>query len=139
MNYKNEFENIMKKCETIALATSVDNIPNVRVVNFYYDSKDKTLYFTSFKHNTKVKEFEKNPIISFTTLPFEREKHVKIRGTKVSRSLKTIFDLENEFVEKIPSYSETIAFGGNDLLLYQTKIEVAEVIVDYKNISIISL
>lgn len=139
MNYKNEFEDIMKRCETIALATCTRDIPSVRIVNFYYDTSNKTLYFTSFKDNKKVKEIEINPIVSFTTLIFHKEKHVKVSGVKVRKSDKTIFDLEKEFVEKIPSYAETIAFGGKDLILFEIKLERVEVIIDYENMKLIQL
>ena len=40
----------------IALATSVDNIPNVRIVNFYFDPAENILYFSSFEGNDKIKE-----------------------------------------------------------------------------------
>ena len=36
MNVKTEFLKIMAEQTEIALATSVDNIPNVRIVNFYF-------------------------------------------------------------------------------------------------------
>ena len=42
----------------IALATSVNNIPNVRIVNYYFDSNENILYFSSFKGNDKIKEIE---------------------------------------------------------------------------------
>ncbi len=139
MNFKDEFEKIMKRCETIALATSTENIPSVRIVNFYYDTNKKTMYFTSFKNNKKVKEIEENPIVSFTTLIFDKEKHVKVKGVKVEKSDKSIFDLEKDFVGKIPSYAEIIEFGGKSLILYEIKLERVEVIIDYENTKFIQL
>ena len=53
----------------MALATSVNNVPNVRIVNFYFDPCENILYFSSFKDNDKVKEIEENPSIAFTTIP----------------------------------------------------------------------
>ena len=69
MNTKTEFLRIMAEQKEMALATSVNNIPNVRIVNFYFDPSENILYFSSFKDNDKVKEIEENPSIAFTTIP----------------------------------------------------------------------
>ena len=58
MNMKTEFLRIMAEQTEMALATSVNNIPNVRIVNFYFDPCDNILYFSTFKDNNKVKEIE---------------------------------------------------------------------------------
>lgn len=44
MNVKTEFLKIMAEQTEIALATSVDNIPNVRIVNFYFEPAENILY-----------------------------------------------------------------------------------------------
>ena len=69
MNIKTEFLKIMAEQTEIALATSVNNIPNVRIVNYYFDSNENILYFSSFKGNDKIKEIELNPHVAFTTIP----------------------------------------------------------------------
>lgn len=51
MDYRKEFDRMMQSQAEIALATSVDGQPNVRIVNFYYDAAQKTLYFASFADN----------------------------------------------------------------------------------------
>lgn len=50
---------MMREHSEIALATSFDNTPNVRTVNFYFDPDAKVLYFATFSDNTKVFELEK--------------------------------------------------------------------------------
>lgn len=48
MNFSQEFNRIMLSQKELALATSVDNIPNVRIVNFYYNiSKKGVVYFSN--------------------------------------------------------------------------------------------
>jgi len=42
MNIKTEFLKIMAEQTEIALATSVNNVPNVRIVNYYFDSNETT-------------------------------------------------------------------------------------------------
>lgn len=41
MNTKQEFLSIMAQQPQIALATIIDQVPNVRILNFYYDPKNK--------------------------------------------------------------------------------------------------
>ena len=65
------------QCE-MALSTSVDNQPNVRIVNFYFDAMTNKLYFTTFGDNDNVKEFESNPNIAFTTIPHHGTEHIEI-------------------------------------------------------------
>ena len=49
MNTKTEFLRIMAEQTEIALATSVNNVPNVRIVNFYFDPCENILYFRKEK------------------------------------------------------------------------------------------
>ena len=46
MDIKREFENIMKEQGEIALATSTNDILNVRIVSFFYSEETKTLFFS---------------------------------------------------------------------------------------------
>lgn len=39
MEAKKEFLRMINECEEIALATSIHDFPNVRIVNYYYDEK----------------------------------------------------------------------------------------------------
>ena len=80
MDIKVEFLRIMAEQTEIALATSVNNGPNVRIVNFYFEPAENILYFSSFKGNDKVKEINENPIVAFTTIPHGGNEHVKDKG-----------------------------------------------------------
>ena len=138
MNMKTEFLRIMAEQTEMALATSVNNIPNVRIVNFYFDSCDNILYFSTFKDNNKVKEIEENPSIAFTTIPHTGNRHVKAKGL-AKRSLKTIFDLEAQFIAKVPDYKKTIDFAGESLILFEVKFDTAIVTKDLATISSLKL
>ena len=49
MDFLKEFEKVMESTATFALATSVDNAPNVRIITFYYDgSKQRCCLFPNF-------------------------------------------------------------------------------------------
>ena len=92
MNTKAEFLKMMSEQTEIALATSVNNVPNVRIVNFYFDPEDNVLYFSSFKENDKIKEIKANPHVAFTTIPHSGMSTSKQRGLfkKVLRRFLTL-------------------------------------------------
>ena len=138
MNIKTEFLKIMAEQTEIALSTSVNNIPNVRIVNYYFDSNENILYFSSFKGNDKIKEIESNPHVAFTTIPHSENEHVKAKGT-VKQSSKTIFDVADQFIAKIPDYKNTIEFAGKSLILFELKFDTAIVTKDLHTIKKLKL
>ena len=138
MNIKTEFLKIMAEQTEIALATSVDNIPNVRIVNFYFDPAENILYFSSFEGNDKIKEMNSNPYVAFTTIPHSGNEHVKAKGM-AKKSSKTIFDVAEQFIAKIPGYKDTIEYGGESLILYEVKFETVIVTKDLNTIKTLEL
>ena len=138
MIIKNEFTRIMETQNEIALATSNNNEPNVRIVNYYYDVTENTLFFTTFGDNDKVKEFQANPNIAFTTIPHNGNEHIKAQGV-VQKSDYTIFDIADKFISKIDGYKDTIDQVGEYLVLYEIKFKTAKVILDFENIHMITL
>ena len=138
MNIKTEFLKIMAEQTEIALATSVNNVPNVRIVNYYFDSDENILYFSSFKGNDKIKEIESNPHVAFTTIPHSENENVKAKGT-VKQSSKTIFDVADQFIAKIPDYKNTIEFAGKSLILFELKFDTAIVTKDLHTIKKLKL
>ena len=138
MNIKTEFLKIMAEQTEIALATSVDNIPNVRIVNFYFEPAENILYFSSFKENDKIKEINSNPYVAFTTIPHSGNEHVKAKGM-AKKSSKTIFDVAEQFIAKIPGYKDTIEYGGESLILFEVRFETVIVTKDLNTIKTLEL
>ena len=138
MNTKTEFLRIMAEQTEIALATSVNNVPNVRIVNFYFDPCENILYFSSFKDNDKVKEIEGNPSIAFTTIPHTGNQHVKAKGL-AKRSSKTVVDMAEHFIAKVPDYKKTIDYAGESLILFEVRFDTAIVTKDLDTISTLRL
>ena len=135
MDYLKEFNRIIATQSVVALASAVNNLPNVRIVNFYYDAqKEGIIYFSTFKNNQKVKEFFKNNKVAFTTIPVGNNEHVKTNNATVHKSELTIYDLKEAFIEKIPDYAETIEYVGSKLLLYEVHFNEAIVTLDFNNI-----
>ena len=132
MDYAREYRRIMdEQCE-IALATCVDNAPNVRIVNFYCDAeKSGVLYFSTFKNNPKTREYRQNCNVAFTTVPTGSNEHVRVRQATVRKSALTIFDLKDAFIRKMPDYAETIEYAGRKLELYEVHFKSASVTLDF--------
>ena len=136
---REHFERIMAEHREIALATTTDGLPHVRIVNFYYAPKERRIYFVTFKDNEKVVELAANPHIAFTTVPHnDTVEHVRASGCAV-KSAHTVYDLAALFAAKIPRYQETIDAVGDDLILYEITLHMAVVTVDMEHIEDIRL
>ena len=139
MNTIKEFQRIMATQTELALATiGTDGIPNVRIVNYYFNPKNNVLYFATFKDNEKLKEMEQNRNVAFTTIPQKGNEHIKARGIAL-RSEKTVFDLADCFCDKIPGYKNTIDFAGDSLILYEIHFKTATVTLNLSDIQTITL
>ena len=86
----------------------------------------------------KIKKFEENSNVSFTIIPKIGFEHVKSTGT-IKKSNKTIFDISEEFINKIPEYKESIEEVGNHLILFEIMIDTAIITLDFENINTIKL
>ena len=139
MNMRDEFERMMREHREIALATTTDGLPHVRIVNFYYAPEKRSIYFSTFKDNEKVVELAANPNIAFTTVPHnDTNEHVRASGRAV-KSAHTVYDLAPLFAAKIPRYQETIDAVGDELILYEIAFDTAVVTVDMEHIERIRL
>ena len=139
MNLRDEFERIMREQREIALATTTDGLPHVRVVNFYYAPEERRIYFATFKDNEKVVELAANSNIAFTTVPHnDTTEHVRASGHAV-KSAHTVYDLAALFAAKIPRYQETIDAVGDELILYEIAFDMAVVTVDMEHRAQITL
>ena len=117
-----EFKRIMDTQTELALATiGTDGTPNVRIVNYYFNTENNVIYFTTFK-----------------TIPKEGNEHIKARGIAL-RSEKTVFDLADCFCDKIPGYKNTIDFAGDSLILYEIHFKTATVTLDLSDIQTVTL
>ena len=131
MEAKKEFLRMINECEEIALATSIHDFPNVRIVNYYYDEKNNVMYFATYTGRDKISEFWKNNNVSFTTIPMNRGKreHIRARG-HVRESEKSILDLREEFSNKMADFGEIIDKYSKDLKVYEIKFSEVTVTLD---------
>ncbi|MGX7244290.1 pyridoxamine 5'-phosphate oxidase family protein [Enterococcus quebecensis] len=133
------FKKIMHEQTEIALATSVGEIPNVRIVSFFYDEIKKCLFFSTFKGNQKIVEFQANPNIAFTTIPITSTSHVRVKEAQVHKSELTVYDVREKWTQKIPSYEENIKQAGAMLELYEIHFSEAIVILGMDSREIVQL
>ena len=131
MEAKKEFLRMINECEEIALATSIHDFPNVRIVNYYYNEKNNVMYFATYTGREKISEFWKNNNVSFTTIPMNRGKreHIRARG-HVRESKKSILDLRTEFSNKMADFAEIIDKYSNDLKVYEIRFSEVTVTLD---------
>ena len=140
MEAKEEFLRMINECEEIALATSIHDFPNVRIVNYYYDEKNNVMYFATYTGREKISEFWKNNNVSFTTIPMNRGKreHIRARG-HVRESKKSILDLREEFSNKMADFAEIIDKYSKDLKVYEIRFSEVTVTLDSRYYEKVSL
>jgi len=119
MDLKKEVERVMTETTTMALATSVDDMPNVRILNFIYLINEKLLYFQSKKGDNKEKEFITNSNVAFTTIPTSGLAYIRVNNAIVNKSRKSIIDVKDIFIKKMPFYKDFIEQNGNTMDLYE--------------------
>ncbi|WP_312645133.1 pyridoxamine 5'-phosphate oxidase family protein [Hydrogenoanaerobacterium sp.] len=139
MDYKIEFERMMEAQTAIALATATDGIPNVRVVNFYYEAELKTLYFSSFADNQKVAELEKNLHVAFTTITTNGEEHVRVKNGIVRKSSISVEAIKEKFLTKMPEYIMSIPDVLPALILFEITFDHADVVIDFEHMETIAV
>lgn len=123
----------------IALATSVDELPNVRIVNFYYDAEKKALYFSSFVDNQKVQELAQNPRVAFTTIPQNGEEHVRVASGIARKSTIAVDNIKDKFLAKLPEHLMSIPDLLPALVLFEITFENAEVVLDFEHMETIAV
>ena len=102
----------------------------LKVVEQVYSKNEKILYFQSKQGDQKEKEFIKNNIVSFTTIPENGLAYVRVIGAIVNKSKKTIFDVKDTFIEKMSFYKEFIEQNGDTMDLYEVRFSKTQLYPD---------
>jgi len=123
-----QYQRVLSQHYKLALGTSIDNIPNVRIVNFCFKDPS-TLYFTSVRGNQKIAEFDENCNIAFTTVPDSGFEHVRSKTACAKRSVCELKDVSDIFLKQVPGFDQTIVEIGELLDLFEINIKSATVIL----------
>ncbi|MDR2033497.1 MAG: pyridoxamine 5'-phosphate oxidase family protein [Helicobacteraceae bacterium] len=140
MSAIDKYQEVLGNTNVIALATSVDNVPDVRIVNFIRDQKrPNVLLFASDRTNRKVAQFAKNNAVAFTSVPKEGDiPHVRSNNAVVTKSAQTIGDLKRSFIDAIPGYDATLEAIADTLDVFEIHIKQAIVITGFEEPDLIT-
>lgn len=122
----------------IAIATSIDNIPNIRYVSFYYSEKENKVYFMTFKNSPKTVDFSKNSNITFSTVPKNDYNYVKATGI-LKKSEKNPEDLKDAFCSKLSDAKMMIEQGKGFIEVYEISFSTAVISLNRMKTEIINL
>ena len=122
----------------IAIATSIDNIPNIRYVSFYYSEKENKVYFMTFKNSPKTVDFSKNSNITFSTVPKNDYNYVKATGI-LKKSQKNPEDLKDAFCSKLPDAKMMIEQEKGFIEVYEISFSTAVISLNRMKTEIINL
>lgn len=128
MDFLKEFNRLMETTTNLSLATSENNIPDVRIMTFFYDPKNQgTAYISTFKQAPKTQVFLNNNKVAFTTIPVGSSEFVRVTGATIEKSALSIYDLKEGFIKKFPDYAVTIERAGAMLEIYEIHFTEAHV------------
>ncbi len=137
MDAREVFEQLMQNEENIALATSVNNVPSVRIVSFLWDNNK--IYFTSFKGKPKNDEIDANSKVAFTTVENKNMYCVRVNDAECKLADVKLEDLREKFVAKMPGFKMAFDMAIDQMELYQIEFKKAKVTLEYRKIEEIEL
>ncbi|MFR0553896.1 hypothetical protein ACLUXD_04570 [Loigolactobacillus coryniformis subsp. coryniformis] len=112
----------------VAYATSLDNVPNLRIVNFVWDeTTPNVLYFASVRDSRGVQEFLASDRIAFSTVPETGNAHVASNQATGQASQRTLAQMQPQFLAQVPDFAHVLELIGPKLALYEIRITSAEV------------
>lgn len=141
MDYLPAYTRILKEGGIIALATSVNNSPNVRIVNYCCDESDPSvLYFATGEESVKIAELNENDQAAFTTIPASPNDtpHVRAHKAAVCKSDLSLNDVTELFLKHSPGLAEVFEMIGDTLTVYEIHVKEADVIVEMDDIGAVS-
>lgn len=141
MDYLPAYTRTLKQSGLIALATSVNGKPNVRIVNYCCDENDPSvLYFSTGAESGKITELKENDSAAFTTIPASPDDtpHVRAHNAVVCRSELSLDDVKDLFLKHSPGLAEVYNMIGDTLTVYEIRVKEADVIVDMDDIGSVS-
>ncbi|MCD8552317.1 pyridoxamine 5'-phosphate oxidase family protein [Seleniivibrio sp.] len=119
-----DYSRVLNSSKVLALATSVDNVPNVRLLSYVHDlSRPGVVYFATENHSRKVEEFWENSKVAVTTIPTDDVSHIRSVDSSVSKSKFTIKDMSGKFAEVHDGYDKIIEAMGDVLEVYEISIK----------------
>lgn len=128
------YHDLLHATTEIALATSTDNVPNVRIVSYVTnESKPGVLYFATERLSPKVAEMLLNEHVALTTIPRAGAiGHIRSHKALVKKSAFSFNDLKEQFIANIVDYDETAEVVGDALDVFEIHIKEAELVTGFE-------
>lgn len=116
---KEQFQETLASAPFIALASSVNNIPNVRLVDTYYDKEKNLLLFPTSRKTAKVTEFAENPRVAFTTAPNKEGAIIRVQNAEVKETTITLDDIKDTLIAKRAPFEHLLGMLTQEPVVYQ--------------------
>jgi uncharacterized pyridoxamine 5'-phosphate oxidase family protein len=134
LDYMEQFYIILNKSTEIALATSINNIPSVRIVSICHDeNRPGVIYFqTNNLESKKVSDITENNNVAFTTAPIGKTiANIRSNNAFVTKSEHTFDELKHLFITKVPEYEDAYNKHAHNMTVFEIHVKEAIVVVDY--------
>ncbi|WP_125980739.1 hypothetical protein [Loigolactobacillus iwatensis] len=123
-----DLEKVMLGANKLAYATSLENIPNLRIVNFVWEKETPAVvYFASVHDSQGVQEFLSSKKIAFSTIPDSGNAHVATNDATGIASKRTLAEMRETFLKQIPGFDKVLNLIGDQLAVYEIHIHSTEV------------
>ena len=117
---KEEFQATLAAAPFIALASSVDDVPNVRLMDVMYDSDTNTLLFPTSRKTPKAAEFAQNGTVAFTTMP-SKTGLIRVQNATVEETDISVDEIKDRLIEKRPHFSHLMKMISQDPVVYRIR------------------
>ena len=125
MEPKEQLAEVMKNTSLIALASSVEDLPNVRILDIFFDEKQNVVVFPTSALSPKVKEFEANDTVAFTTIPQGPGPVVRVQTATVSKSDWSIDEIKDTLIAHRPGFEMMLKGFGENVVVYEVSFTKA--------------
>ena len=125
MEPKEQLAEVMKNTSLIALASSVEDLPNVRILDIFFDEKQNVVVFPTSALSHKVKEFEANDTVAFTTIPQGPGPVVRVQNATVSKSDWAIDEIKDTLIAHRPGFEMMLKGFGENVVVYEVSFTKA--------------
>ena len=125
MGTQEEFIQVLQNTKLIALASSFDDAPNVRILDFYFNPQTKTLVFPTSSKSSKVNEFEQNNKVAFTTIPAGPGPVIRVKNATVQKSSVSIDDIKDTLIQKREGFDKLLMGLGDSVVMYEVSFNEA--------------
>ncbi|WP_125568674.1 pyridoxamine 5'-phosphate oxidase [Companilactobacillus insicii] len=118
---------VIKTTNKMALNLSVDNIANVKIVNFVWlQDQPDTLLFSSVKGTAGTAEYDKAQSVAFISIPNSDmigNPYIRSQNVSIQHSNKTMKELLPKYLETVPNYQKVWDLIGPKLQVFELKLD----------------